>query len=180
MLKPTPERIEEVKRLRYLFIRVPRTASTSMDNILKGYNRHIYARAYKRFFTAREWNSLFKFAFVRNPYTRFVSAYYAFAKDKREVNEYLNEEGLDWLIRIRKENFQPQYKFVSQGGKILVDFLGRFERLKTDWKKVAKLINVDTKLPHLAASSKTPLTKKNKRLIYELYKKDFELLGYDK
>ena len=107
-------------------------------------------------------SNLFRFAFVRNPWDRFVSAY-----------EYLKRGGIPYYDRtktiiIKKEYpefkdfvravdvwkhwvfFWHQFDFVSIDGLIAMDFIGRFEYLQSDFDDICDEINYPkVKLPHI-------------------------------
>ncbi len=105
---------------------------------------------------------LFKFAFVRNPWDRFVSAY-----------EYLKRGGIPFYDRlktlvIKKEYpefkdfllakevwqqwvfFYPQLEFITVNGSIKTDFVGRFENFQNDFDLICDQIDYSkVKLPHV-------------------------------
>jgi hypothetical protein len=89
----------------------------------------------------------------------------------------------------------PQFEFFPQlnGGHYFTDkintdftcdFIGRFENLNEDFKKVCKDLNIlEYQLPH-AYNSKTfkvnsSWTDELKDKVYNYYKKDFDLFGYE-
>lgn len=79
----------------------------------------------------------------------------------------------------------PSSKIYSIDGKIAVDFIGKFENLKSDVlkiKKILKLTNEKYPLDHVKKNtSKSDLkfyNKESKKLIRDIWKKDFEYFGY--
>jgi hypothetical protein len=67
----------------YIFIQVPKTASTTMKNIL-GYNKSVPGKRILRHRMVKDWiddigeeefSKVFSFAFVRNPWDKMVSWY---------------------------------------------------------------------------------------------------------
>jgi hypothetical protein len=90
----------------------------------------------------------------------------------------------------RKANphFISQYSFLTnKKGELIPDFIGKFENLEEDYKKAMKKIGIKNppKLPQKNKSKRKKdwreyYDKETKKLVYERYKKDFELFGYDK
>lgn len=102
----------------------------------------------------------FVFGFVRNPYTRLVSAFHERNKQlgisgdtDTDINQFIQTELNEINIRFdwKYIHFCPQYFFFYQGGKCRVDYIGRFESLGRDYARAANLANLeaDTDLPHL-------------------------------
>ncbi len=79
----------------------------------------------------------------------------------------------------------PCLDWVSdEQGKIIIDFVGRFENINSDFETVSKKIGVDVKLPHVYKSENR---KKDYREYYddvtrefvaEKFKKDIDFFGY--
>lgn len=101
--------------------------------------------------------------------------------------------------------FMPQHKFITIKNITLVDEIIRFENLKEEWKNLANKLNdfkvkrhssvgaisygnVHTKLDVINVTPSRLnksidhyfVNKDSKNIIYELYKKDFELFDYEK
>lgn len=76
--------------------------------------------------------------------------------------------------------FMPQVDWIVKGGKVQVDFVGRYEDLQRDWKKVRKVLGIKDVLPHLNRTTvkKHVLNSESKGLLSELYKEDFKTFGY--
>ena len=148
----------EVLSRKVLFIHVPKTAGTSVQCSLFGREvvGHQTFRQYELASPRRQLTSLFKFAFVRNPWDRLGSAG-AFLRDGGQSlgSRMGGEESrpisdfelfvLRWISRERVENgyghFRPQVYYLRNGrGRIGLDFLGRFENLAQDFKGVGQLL----------------------------------------
>ena len=159
----------------FLMIRIPRTASTSICQALNDYPRHKPASRLKEELK-EEWDSLFKFSIVRHPYTRFISMYQHFFGDKVKFEEFMGKE----LYR-GDSRFLPQVHYLYDQGRLIVDYLGRFEDLDSSWEFIAGKIGIgEMKLNHLKKSKpvKPELSEQHKRAIHQYYIRDFELLGY--
>lgn len=177
--EPTKMMLDFIREKGRVYVRPQRTASTSISEVIGGDNRHMGAFMYKKAL-GKDWKKLFVFTSCRNPYTRFVSSYNAFAKDPRDINKYLDEEGVERLLRVRFFPFLPQHAYMYKDGKKLVDYIIRFEKLKEGWAYVQKKLGIKRKLPHIGKTKKVKLSDKNKDIVYEIYKEDFELLGYER
>ncbi|MCH4821595.1 sulfotransferase family protein [Gramella lutea] len=93
----------------------------------------------KSYITKELFDSYYKFTFVRNPWARLVSIYRYF-----EYHRYLKFE--DFLVKIfpklqqeRSYFVMPQYDYIFCGkGNKKLDFVGKFENLKEDFKVIQK------------------------------------------
>ena len=136
----------------------------------------------------QQFESYFKFGFVRNPWDRVVSLY-----ERREALELKAQmtfdQFADWIqyssstcIHSSPHRYQLDW-FVDPNGKMLADFIGRFERLQEDWAFVAKKLGLSETLPHARANPRTRhyseyYTPRTRRLIEEKFKVDIETFGY--
>lgn len=78
----------------------------------------------------------------------------------------------------------PQAEFVGIGGKIPMDFIGRFERLNDDFEFIRQRLSLDIKLglfnstPH--DSYGDLFCRESAAVVEEIYDKDFLAFGYKK
>lgn len=174
-----------------VFIHVPKTAGTTINEALFGhFMGHVRASDIERW-GSRAVKPLPRFAVVRNPWDRVVSAY-RFEKGwgGAGVPEFNTFESFltRWLEpRDRcKLNYvhQPQCQFVCDAsGKSLVDHVGRFENLDAT---VAYLRTAVPDLPPIGHSnpSGAPVdyrqfyTKALADLVGRIYADDVRLFGY--
>ena len=186
---------------RCIFVHIPKTGGVSIAKALFGNLAagHCTVSDHRFFFGDDAYDSMFTFAFVRNPYDRLVSAYDFLRQggmtkrdrkwSEKNLTQYgsVNEFVEAW---IRTENvdswvhFRRQADFVKGKHPIDVDFIGKTENIKKDFKKVSAKIGHYKELPHLNKSGKNKyferLNKKSKKIINKKYKKDFELFSYKK
>ncbi len=119
---------------------------------------HLKASEYVRFgyLSQEKFDSYFKFSFVRNPWDRIVSEYkHRGYPRKTDFKTYLLNHLPKPSWTDRYIHTVPQYDFLfDDSGKLLVDYLGKFERLQKDFDEVCHKIGISrVTLPHLNISS---------------------------
>ena len=142
-----------------------------------------------------DWDSYFKFAIIRNPWSRAVSDYYWFNRSKiikTGFSSYLKGEG-----RLKKEmtnkdvkeyrgdHLLPQCDFIKINNKIVVDKIIRLENLKEEFGELKKELNLPKKaLPHSKKANKHYdhysefYFDKEIEMIRDKYKKDIQEFNY--
>ena len=160
-----------------IFIHVPKTAGQSVEHVFlhlaglswksrealllkpnddpaKGPPRlaHLKAREYVQYgyVTQAEFEAAFTFAFVRNPWARMVSLYHHLNRGQSFRAYVLGEfrsrvwQQMAWFVG-------PQSDFLcDETGELLVDFVGRFERLQSDFDEVCRRLRLPpTPLPRV-------------------------------
>lgn len=184
-----------------LFIRIPKTASTSIITALEmEHNDHI--TWIESFENNKDYLHYIKFAVVRNPWDRFVSEYF-FIKmvincyhdsihNGKSINPLYNRlENLsfkDFVLDFYNNptfycdysHYTPQYKFICDDNmNVMVDLILRYENLEEDIKKIDR----DIVLPKINVSEHLPYRyyydNETKIIIGEIYKKDIEIFGYE-
>lgn len=150
--------------------------------------QHFTASEIRNEMPAAAFEKAFKFTFVRNPWDWQVSNYaYALQTPAHGQHEIIRELGsFEAYIRYQHEQRAPaQSTFIfDDTGKQLVDFVGRFENLDTDFKAVCEKIGVRADLPVLNVSKRrrdwrSYYTDETRELVEELFRSDFERFGYD-
>jgi hypothetical protein len=121
--------------------------------------------------SAADFDQYFKFSFVRNPWARLVSeyryrAYMNHKSFKDFVMNKLPEPGWDDKYR----HVMPQSEMLcSKDGRLLVDFVGKFEQLQQGFDTVCDRLGFEREaLPHVNSSDKTSreLRRKLKNFIH--------------
>jgi len=172
------------KEHNFLFVHVPKAAGTSIQKALKPYSvekprdrvsklrsrlnmvnrkKPIYFPVHASWHYARkrlgtdEYDKMFKFAFVRNPWDRLVSSYHYVIKNKAHKRHGKVDSLKDFAAYVDYEiqrNKFLQCQMVTDGsGGLKVDYIGRFENLAEDFKYVCDKIGVKYDLPHVNKSS---------------------------
>ncbi len=123
------------------------------DDPTKGPERlaHLTAEDYTRYnyLSQEDFNSYYKFSIVRDPWSRMVSfykfqGYSSLVSFEKFVSHYvpLCMDSMHWF-------FRPQADFIyNDKDELLVDYVGKLERLNEDFKEVAKKLKLEfDKLP---------------------------------
>jgi hypothetical protein len=157
--------------------------------------RHAKAIAAKEMLPHELYEKLFKFVFVRNPWDLQVSSFHHLKRERPHLVAHTPD--FVSFVRWKLDSDRP-YQFhidtsielqsdylVDLHGKVIVDFIGRYERLHDDFAEACKRIGIDTpQLPHRREAKDR---KKDYRsyydealaeLIAQRFQRDIELFGY--
>lgn len=188
---------------RCIYVHITKTAGTSVNAGLFGTRTgsHRKLAHYRAIFGVHDYDTYFKFAFVRNPWDRLVSAYLylkqggAHAGDRNWALQHLasyptfDDFVKGWIkprnIR-RKNHFVPQVNFICLPGqhKIELDFTGSYENLQVDYDKVRTILGRGNPLPLRNVTPgknedfRSYYTSQTRTIVAEAYREDIELLGY--
>ncbi len=144
----------------------------------------------------------YRFCVVRNPYDRFLSAY-TMLKDfdtgnrndtkTRSEKEFFRpyaDKTFEFFVLncpaslLSIAVFRPQHEFFLLHGKVAVNKILFMEKLEQEWPEVAKEIGANPELPRVNTSKhdnyEKVYTNQMRDRIFDLYRADFELLGYKK
>lgn len=193
-----------------IFIHIQKTAGHSINRVLGRYTtdepfvRHEIALKARRRYGRETFDRYFKFCVVRNPWDKMVSLY----SDLRQ--RLLPKAGVafdlsfrQWLLRLDSDplygcdriNYSlPGYPFSSTTenqlnwitdarGRILVDFVARFERLADDWLDIRRRLGIDDEIPHINRSRHEPYRTyycdATRDVVARRYARDIEAFGYE-
>jgi len=136
----------------------------------------------------------FKFTFIRNPYDRMVSEYFWRKDAGRYAEKHDNFKDFVFFVKNAIENkinkhytfwrLKPLWEYVyDRDGNKLVDYVGRFENLKKDFKIICDMAGVTkAKLRHYGKMERTAYqdyyNEDLRRIVHEIYREDFDLFGY--
>lgn len=198
---------QQVLNQQYWFVPIPRTGSTTLRNVLgidewrwPQFHRsggHQTALFYRDFFTEEVWAEIFTFTIVRNPWDRMLS-WYLSDLGKTISEDITFEKFLADPTRYVPHLITCSEYILDDDGNILVDFIGKYENLESDWKKILMKIadgwgdkiganiehNEFAKLPvlNVAAGKKDYHDCYNadmRERVAELCKRDIELFDYE-
>ena len=198
---------------KFIFIAVMKTGTMSITNALKKYSLdsdgyHYTAKELKSgMLTSKSsrrlgsqnkhihlyssyWEEYYSFGFVRNPWDHFVSLY---KWCKKHGNEKTRNGFENFLVNQFNSNYDSLYDwdFTCQSDRLfendiqIVDFVGRFENLEKDFKKICDKLLIKESLPKINSSKdKTDyrLFYKNDNqieMISKMYSKDIERFKYE-
>ena len=191
------------KRAGCIYIHIPKAAGTSINSAIYGRTLGHYRAGEISSRFPKLYQKCFTFSFVRNPWSRVLSAY-QFAKigktqtmgmsnpEKYQVPEFDTFERFlfDWLStkNLEKEDFvfQPQYRYVlDENMKVMVDFIGKVETLEHDIKVVEEKLSKEILLKHINRTSenldfrKAYINPEMVDLVSRLYAEDIKLFDYE-
>ena len=197
---------------RFLFIHIPKTGGTSMAAALRPWStRTQWCRSRTKHDTWRSFrdqnrtnlnarglrgdtmDGWFRFAFVRNPWDRFLSLHAYLTRhppgrvpeidDMRDFQEFVTaaQERRPWLMA--RHSMKEQVEFICDDqGVSQMDFVGRFEHLATDAQIVFTRLGVDAHLPHENASERpsypAAFDDRARAVVEDLFARDIAAFGY--
>ena len=190
-----------IREPRCVFIHIPKTGGASIRHGV--FNGNVDGP--KQGFVPPNWMPLFKFAFVRNPYDRVISAWKMFADgmsnsvwkhpaDHKGISlerflEIVTDETIayDGHRKLTEEKIRHHAIPQTHPFNCLqhADFVGRFETLADDFAKVAERIALDNEsLPHWNQSKRgsdamSYFDDSTKKTVEQFYEEDFQKLGYE-
>lgn len=185
-----------------IFVHIPKTGGTSITRSLFGRpaGGHTAIWQYHLIFDRHELESYFKFAFVRNPWDRVLSAY----EDIKRRGEHVKDKewarrNLDGCYdfdsfvrkRINKKNiygdihvlFIPQFEFICLGkSAALIDYVGRFEHLEKDFNRIRSKLGVDCELQKKNVGARKDYreyySEETRQIVAEAYREDIDMFNY--
>lgn len=146
---------------------------------------HATAHQIRQLLGPEEWDRIFTFTFVRNPWDWQVSLYHFIQTNKLNyqrdlVSSMSFDEYIHWRVTEDK-HLQSSFVVDAQGNEI-VDFVGRFENLRDDFAHICDRIGLDLSLPHENASKHETFrqyyTDETAALVADAYSEDIERFGY--
>jgi hypothetical protein len=138
------------------------------------------------------WNAYFKFAFVRNPWDRLVSWYHMCVQTPtaNPFARYIKDNAPtfdDFLKKtttgMAERTTRNQLDYVTdERGEIIVDFVGRYERLGDDFARIEDRLGFRAELPHVNRSAhedyRKYYTDETRDIVSQRFAKDIRHFGY--
>jgi hypothetical protein len=147
-----------------------------------GYYEHMPAWRVKAYVGDEIWSDYYKFSFERNPWDRQVSWYYYKTKSKssRPSFNQFNEE--------KRKAYVDNFNLYAIDDIPCLDFVGSYETLNSDFKKVLKHIGLDgiNELPHVnesdgrdTSSYRDYFDDVSRDLMQQWYAREITAFGYE-
>jgi len=182
-----------------IFIHNRKCAGTSIGKALgrpRTHDVHQYATEARMRVGEEIWNKAFKFTFIRNPWSRWVSLYrqrIGISKLSASDEKYYMNQFKPYTQRLAIERFDlvgipftlppPCWYKITEENKIIVDFIGRYEKLEKDWVKLNQKLGTNIKLLNINHRPARPYQeyydKPTQDAIFDVYQKDIENFNYD-
>ena len=177
----------------YIFIHINKTGGSSVVKALGAKFQHKTALEKISELGWDVWNQKFTFAFVRNPWDKVVSQYHYRSRTNKTNLRDNPVEFRQWVRLAYGEKapqyydhpkmFQPQLDWISdESGKVLVDFVGRFESFQQDFEEACRRLHRTVNLPHLKKSERRSYREyyddETRDIIQTWYQKDIDHFGY--
>ena len=71
----------------------------------------------------------------------------------------------------------------DENGEVMVDFIGRFENLETDFNRISDQIGISNQLPHVNRTKHTKYrdyyNAESKKLVHAIALRDIEMFDYE-
>jgi hypothetical protein len=199
------------RQKKLLFVHIQKTGGSSIAKVLSqkvpdaksmlGIHDHaLWARGA----LGTEYSELFKFAFVRNPWDRLVS-WYTMIEQRREMLPWSQLNQLWRYVLTHSTSFEEfvsnctatiddidgrkgflynQLDYITdESGRLIVDFVGRYENFERDVKEVFSALELDdVEVPHTNKSKRGHYSeyysKTTEEIVAERYSKDIAFFGY--
>lgn len=200
---------------KYIFFAVPKTATHAIREALREHkgpddweqqmlfgrnafpvpalaaiqHGHLSVQQLRPHISPEMFSDYFKFAFVRNPYDRYISTFFFLTRNQQLPP---GDKKVHLKQAIRSPQFtgrilvQPQYKMlVDETNTLALDYLGRYEDIQASYDHICERIGIPSKslIEKNASdhqSSESYYDDELRQLVTDFYRGDFELLGYDK
>ena len=187
-----------------VFVHVPKTGGASILQICMHHGVRVIDHdlrnpVYRSLSDVKNDNpDVYSFAIVRNPWDRVVSAYHYLRKggikyeDRIDAENFVNQYAdfgefvanafIGGAI-LRQIHFIPQYQWLSDESGLIVDQVGKFEKLQLHVSRWLKTIGLPAYiLPHVNQSShesyKNYYSDNTIKIVRRVYARDIELFKY--
>lgn len=152
--------------------------------------QHLSIRQIQNSISKEIFSRYLKFSIVRNPYDRLVS-FVAWQGDKWHNKQLLSKEGFQLFIERSQRKFWrsksilpvPQSQFLYFRGRMMMDFVLRFESLEKDAERLSELLQTEILLEYRMNSNhldyRSYYDEKSIKWVRKVYRKDFEYFSYD-
>ncbi|AFT68011.1 sulfotransferase family protein [Cycloclasticus sp. P1] len=182
---------------KFVWYQVAKVGTRTILNTLKDSGVSLSREdAYKNYISPRKYKDYYKFAFIRNPYDRLVSCWLNKVYRRKDNRFKASDEiwpamqtfsgFIDFVETLDLDTCDDHIR--SQSSLIdlsSIDFIGRMESFEEDLDEVFKLIGVNHQTLTIKNVTKSRkdyqayYTDTDIERVFQLYKKDIRLFGYD-
>jgi hypothetical protein len=179
-------------------IHIPKSAGKSIAKFLNltEYPKGFDGLHYKPEVVEDIWYKYFTFTFVRNPWDRVLSGYlhcrYGLTEEDKKKKKFyyvINKHSKDFTDFVKRflSKSMKTTRFCKQSDFLTnkYNFIGRYERLEKDLKKICSLLDIPIEISVPVVNKivdHDPYTDfydlECSQIVAELYKEDIENLGY--
>jgi chondroitin 4-sulfotransferase 11 len=187
--------IRKGENTNFIFIHINKTAGTSIGTAIKLPRKsHLTAKEIIKLIGEKSYHKSFKFAVVRNPWSKVVSHYKYRIKTNQTGMKDTNISFKDWVKATYGETknsvyydkpkmFYPQVEWLKDNSnQVSVDQIIKFENLAEEFELVRKKIGIATSLPHKNKTNKDNYRdyydSETKKIIQAWFQEDIKLFNY--
>lgn len=189
------------KKHNLLFVHIPKTGGSSIEKYFGVYHKKDWSHLWhseeqtinnirfapqhfptyhlKKIIGQEDYSKLFKFTFVRNPYTRVLSEY-GFQRKTYNVKKPINDWIRPFYLAQDSDHTLPQSYFIDDS----IQFIGKFESLQADFDSILERNNIEKtgelKKTNISKhrSKLEDINQSNIRFINDFFKEDFLQFKY--
>jgi chondroitin 4-sulfotransferase 11 len=194
---------------RFIFIHIQKTGGSSITEALEAVapdavrrffdlpacrdplkSKHLFASDLKPYLGNEEWRRYFKFAFVRNPWSRLVSWYnMCIERPSNPFMKYVKrnagtfEDFLNLTSGLAAKTVFNQLDYISdENGALLIDFVGKFETIAADFASVCQRLDISIPLQRRHAGTavdyRSYYNARTRQLVEDRFHRDIAAFGY--
>lgn len=197
---------------RCIFVHIPKCGGTSIEDVIwpeprnasdlwmgfvskyknkyqTGGLQHLLAKQIREEVGEKVFNEYFKFTIVRNPWDKAISQFF-YMRQRPDLRDYIGmkeedpfKEYLQLTAKKLHVQWEKQHKFFQDdNGKMIVDYVGRLERMEQDAANIFERIGIKAQIPHVNATRHHHYSEyyddESREMVGEMYKEDIEILQY--
>lgn len=136
--------------MRPLLVHIPRTAGTSVALTYMIPNSHVPAVVQRA--KNPDWDKAFKFTIVRNPWQHALAVFKFDPASPKDFKQWVK----DGCPNLWAYDPLDQLAYFTEDGKDLVDFVCRFDHIRSDLRKVCELTGMEHKTLKIESGDSSP------------------------
>ncbi len=155
-------------RYKTIFIHINKAGGTSIETVLRPgaiFRKHYMIAREIRKIAKKKWDRYFTFAIVRNPWDKMASLYryrrgislipklWSFDTFIHKLDTLNNSSPSKSSRNLLRTTNQLEH-CIDDSGKVILDYIGRFENIKQEWQKISNIIGCKKPLPHVKATKR--------------------------